>query len=91
MVTDTNIVSKQLERNLQTLFPGSRLDVDSIPRSEKIGGFLVWDAFEGQSQRERQATLWDYLRTFPLPLQRQISTIFTVTSGELASMLENDD
>jgi hypothetical protein len=83
-------LKSELENHFNGWFPGCRTELEVAPSSQKVGGFVVWDGFAGQSQKQRQAALWSRLRELPISEQLQISAIFTVTNDELRSMRENE-
>ena len=83
-------VQDDLEKQFRNWFPGCDTELHAVPMSDKVGGFVIWSGFEGKSQRERQALLWDRLRSLPLSEQLGISAIFTVTKFELESMRESE-
>lgn len=71
-------------------FPGSALHLDQAT-APRIGGFLVWDRFEGVSQRERQRKVWSVLRdNLPVEDQRRITAVLTLTPLEQEAILENE-
>ena len=90
MVTSVGLIEK-LEKVFTATFEGAKFEAHEIPLSEKLGGFLIWEGFVGNSHRERQALLWKCLRTsLDVEDQQRISAIFTVTKMELASMRESE-
>ena len=89
-MVETFTIKSQWEELFQQWFPGCRTELNLASPSEKVGGFVIWQGFDGQTQKQRQAVLWSHLRTLPLLNQLQISAIFTITEDELASMRENE-
>lgn len=84
-----------LENALHHRFPGSSPALSLIesgsPIYSRVGGFLVWDGFDGVSQRERQRQIWDLLRSdFTTEQQVRVSAILTLTPLEEQVMLENE-
>jgi hypothetical protein len=69
-------------------FPGSAAELEQVRPLQKVGGFLIWEGFEGQEQLERQRAVSRAIRQLDPGAQLQLSTILTVTPEEIAVMRE---
>ncbi len=80
-----------LDALLEKHFPGSEFQRDQAAPAPRIGGFLVWDRFEGTSQRERQRQVWSVLHgNLPVEDQQRVTAILTLTPLEQEAILENE-
>jgi len=81
-----------LDKVFDREFPGSRHPLGPVlPDSPRISGYLVWDAFQDKSMRERQSAVWKAIDdNVPPQDQRRITAILTFTDLEEQAMLENE-
>jgi hypothetical protein len=76
-----------LTKILAAAFPGSTSELEAVPGTERIGGFLIWNGFDGMDQLNRQRKLSTALRERLNPAQLLgITTILTMTPDEVAVM-----
>ena len=72
---------------LQQLFPGSTPELEQFQPLTKVGGFLIWDGFEGVEQLDRQRQVHAALRqTLSQVELQQVTTILTATPEEVELM-----
>jgi len=84
---------ERLIEQLKTLFgrkfPGATAELEQARPLRHVGGFLVWDGFEGVEQLGRQRQLRQVIREArSAEDQAQLTTILTVTLAEVAVMRE---
>ena len=80
---------KRLQRLFAGRFPGATAELEKVTPLKKVGGFLVWDGFEGVEQIDRQRRLRTVIReNLPPEEQAKVTTILTVTPAEVAVMRE---
>lgn len=78
-----------IRNELTRAFPGAETELEYFPDSEKVGGYLIWDGFDGLEQIERQRTLALNLReSMGAQYRTKVTTILTVTPAEVAVMRE---
>jgi hypothetical protein len=64
-------------------FPGSMPELEQAKPLQKVGGYLIWNGFEGIEQIDRQRQLTAAIkRTLPPSEQLRVTTILTVTPEE---------
>ncbi len=74
---------QQLTQLLQQHFPGSTPELEQVKPLDKIGGYLLWEGFDGFEQLDRQRQLSRAIREHLSPEQAmQVTTIFTLTPVE---------
>lgn len=85
-------LKEKVERVIGEALPGATTELEDIPLSEKLSGFVIWEEFAGESHRERQRTLWKVLRE-KLDAEEQLglSAILTVSPAEIASLKSEND
>ena len=77
----------KVERVIGEALPGATTELEDIPASEKVSGFVIWQQFAGESHRERQRILWKALRErLDSEEQLGLSAILTVSPAEIASL-----
>ena len=80
---------RRLQALFHTHFPGAMAELEQATPLKKVGGFLVWEGFEGAEQIERQRRLRKVIRENLSPQeQEQLTGILTVTPAEVAVMRE---
>ncbi|MBC8104745.1 MAG: hypothetical protein H7Z41_19395 [Cytophagales bacterium] len=84
-------LKEKVERVIGEALPGATTGLEDIPLSEKLSGFVIWEEFSGESQRERQHTLWNVLRKrLDAEEQLGLSAILTVSPAEIASLRDEN-
>jgi acid stress-induced BolA-like protein IbaG/YrbA len=73
---------------LQQNFPGCDPQLERGAPGERIGGYLIWEGFDGMEQIDRQSKLREVLRQLPRDQQLQVTVILTVTPAEWTVMSE---
>ncbi|MDQ2686653.1 MAG: hypothetical protein M3Y28_02175 [Armatimonadota bacterium] len=72
---------------LEDAFPEVEVMLAVRKGLRKVGGLLIWTGFAGKSQLERQAEVWEVLRTaLSSDEQLNLGTILTVSPQEVAAM-----
>jgi len=72
-------------------FPGSRCEIDTRGDTQ-VGGFLIWDGFEGKTMEERHRLVWGLLRRrLTHDEVISITAIFTQSENEFSIMLEESE
>jgi hypothetical protein len=73
---------ERLRSLLQAEFINSRNELETV-RPSKVGGFLIWDGFDGLDPLERQNRMWKVLREgLEREDQLKITAIFALTPAE---------
>ncbi len=69
---------------LKTRFPGCDLELEDVG-ANRAGGLLIWSAFTGKEQIERQREVWSFVRqNLEVTDQRRIASLLTLTPKEVA-------
>lgn len=77
---------------IESGLPGATTDLEIVPQSEKLSGYVVWEEFAGESQRERQKTLWNILRqSLDADEQGALSAILTLSPAEMRSLRDENN
>ena len=65
-------------------FPGSEVYIQFNPDTDRVGGRVVWEGFQGKRSITRQARIFNPLRKALSPevVHRNVSFIFTYTPDE---------
>lgn len=71
---------------LQERFPGAAVDVEPLPYSERLSGYLVWGGFEDLEQIDRQDLVISWLRQQLGDEARRVSVILTYSPNEYHMM-----
>lgn len=80
---------EKLKQLFESQFSGATADLEVVKPLKKVGGFLVWEGFEGIEQIDRQRQLRHAVRDGLTPEeQARLTTILTVTPAEVAVMRE---
>ena len=75
---------------LKESFEGAEPELEINESADKLGGFLIWEDFEGEPQIDRQKQVWTVLRSrLDREEQRKISAILTVSPAEMAVMRDD--
>jgi len=78
---------QHLSTVLQQAFPGSTPELEQFAPLSKVGGFLIWDGFDGVEQLDRQRLVSTALRRLLPPDELlQVTTILTATPEEVELM-----
>ena len=78
------IIKQTLEKEL----PGAKAEIALNSDTEKVGGRVIWEGFQGCNARQRQEKVFRSLRRELTPTQvRGISYIFTYTLYEYEGAL----
>jgi acid stress-induced BolA-like protein IbaG/YrbA len=84
-----DLTIKRLRQALEEKFPDAETELERFPGTKKIGGYLIWDGFEGFDQLERQQLLSNALReSLGDDYRSRVTTIFTLTPAENMVMRE---
>ena len=76
-------LEQQIKEILERELPGSQVEVERDPDSEKIGGRIIWEGFAGRGSLRRQRQIFSALRRQLRGSDEQaISFIFTSTPNE---------
>ena len=93
-----------LDNKLRQHFAGAQPALEWVPPAvsntkdalaweppSRVGGFLIWDGFDGINQHERQHQVWEMMRSelSSEALQRVIA-VLTLTPLEEKVMLDDD-
>jgi hypothetical protein len=79
---------EKIEVIVSSVFPGCSVELESRDE-ETIGGFLLWNGFEGIDQYDRQVEVRNLLRKrLSKDEERAVSFIFAFTPYEMANMRE---
>lgn len=80
-------LTQTLRRAFAAAFPGCTPELKAIRPLSKVGGFLIWDGFEGREQIDRQRAVSRVVReALPTDQQSQVTTILTLTPDEAEAM-----
>ncbi len=80
-------LEQQIKEILERELPGSQVDVERDPDSEKIGGRIIWEGFAGRNSLRRQREIFRALRRqLCRSDEQEISFIFTSTPNEYESL-----
>ena len=93
-----------LDDKLRQHFAGARPALEWVPSAisdkkdallweepSRVGGFLIWDGFDGISQHERQHHVWKMMRAELTPeLLKRVIAVLTLTPLEEQAMLEDE-
>jgi hypothetical protein len=72
-------------------FDEADTELEIIPKSKKLSGYVIWQGFVGESHRERQQQLWRVLREALKPEeQAQVSALLTLSPAEMQSLRQED-
>ncbi|HZL36218.1 MAG TPA: hypothetical protein VFC78_12950 [Tepidisphaeraceae bacterium] len=68
-------------------FSGALAELEEYPGTQKVGGYLIWDGFEGIEPLDRQRQLSRVLRDgIGGDYRSRVTTILTVTPAEIEVM-----
>jgi hypothetical protein len=71
---------------------GASVELEEVPRIEKLSGLVIWEGFAGKPQRERQRELWSVLRHgLQEEEQLSLSAILTLTPAEQRTFLAENN
>jgi hypothetical protein len=91
---DAAACAKLLQRAdaiLRERFPGAETHLEPSPYNHAIGGYLVWDGFDGVDAKDRQRRMWEVFESeFTEEEMEHITAILTVTPLTYESILENN-
>jgi hypothetical protein len=78
---------ENLKRKVESLVAaemgGASVELEVVPLSEKLSGFVVWKGFYGKPHRDRQRELWTILRQhLTREEQLMLSAVLTLTPAE---------
>lgn len=83
-------LAEKVEASLKARFAGASVELDPPVPGERIGGFLIWDGFDGVEQIERQRQVWKELRDkLDASEQQDVSAILTLTPDEVSVVPED--
>jgi hypothetical protein len=78
---------QQLTEILKEEFPGSNPELKHASPLQKVGGYLIWNGFDGMEQIDRQRRLGAAIRKrLSISEQVKITTILTLTPEEAELM-----
>lgn len=78
---------ERIKLTLETELPGAKADISFNSDTNKIGGRVIWDGFQGYNARRRQARIFRILRRHITMTQaNDISYIFSYTPDQYASI-----
>jgi acid stress-induced BolA-like protein IbaG/YrbA len=79
----------RIQKIFEAGFPGATAELEYVKPLRKVGGFLIWDGFQGVEQLKRQRALSRALKEGLEPKElAQVTTILTITPGEAEAMKE---
>lgn len=77
------LIKQILEKDL----PEAKIEISRDPDSEKVGGRVIWEGFQGYNARQRQDRVFRLLRRqITMTQAKDISYIFTYTPNEYTLM-----
>ena len=79
-------MEERLRQILETAFPGAKINLERIPGSERMSGYIAWDGFEDWEQMDRQEAIWKALREHLGAGAPGVSIILSYTPREMELM-----
>ena len=79
-------IIEKVKALLQERFLGAEVDIEPLPYSERVSGYLIWNGFEDLEQVDRQDLVISWLRQQLGAEARRVSVILTYSPNEYHMM-----